>query len=256
MEQIEMFENLVDMMGLNVDEVPSIHIEDKRDNIPEWIINFVRDLFDYRFDKTVQVGLLDILGTYSSEKKTVQVGLLDILGTYSSEKKMVTVYPKVVEMCAHRLQVDSQTLGDVVMAHELAHAATHLGIDGDGKIWVKFETARIDAKEYFAQWYSHRFWSILGFQSHEDLMLKLVDVQPKIYSTYHQDIRVDLETTNSRLLVERHKIIEGMENKLCEFCKIRIATEEVARWDTWLRSDWSIPACSVCAPHHQQTWFT
>lgn len=43
---------------------------------------------------------------------------------------------------------------------------------------------------------------------------------------------------------------------LCEFCKSRVATEQVARWDTWTNRHWSIPACSTCAPKNQQTWLT
>jgi hypothetical protein len=49
------------------------------------------------------------------------------------------------------------------------------------------------------------------------------------------------------------------DGQLCEFCKIRMATEQVERCDTWLplgKNSWSIPACSVCAPHHQQTCLT
>lgn len=45
-------------------------------------------------------------------------------------------------------------------------------------------------------------------------------------------------------------------NKLCDFCKTRIATESVDRWDTWSKKEWSIPACSICAPKNQQTWLT
>lgn len=55
---------------------------------------------------------------------------------------------------------------------------------------------------------------------------------------------------------ERPRKIDGGKQQLCEFCKTRIATERVERWDTWLIKNWSIPACSVCAPHHQQTWLT
>jgi hypothetical protein len=52
---------------------------------------------------------------------------------------------------------------------------------------------------------------------------------------------------------EQHKSVSNKGQKLCEFCKIRTATEQVGRWDTWLRTKRSIPACSVCAPNHQQT---
>lgn len=61
---------------------------------------------------------------------------------------------------------------------------------------------------------------------------------------------------NYRSGLELHKSVSNKGQKLCEFCKIRTATEQVARWDTWLRTNRSISACSVCAPNHHQTWMT
>ncbi len=55
---------------------------------------------------------------------------------------------------------------------------------------------------------------------------------------------------------ERANIADGRGQVPCEFCKTRKATVEVKRWDTWMMKSWSIPACSVCAPHHEQTWMT
>jgi hypothetical protein len=62
--------------------------------------------------------------------------------------------------------------------------------------------------------------------------------------------------TNMLAWLKRQPGVQAMDQIMCEFCKVRVATEQVARWDTWKMKKWSIPACSRCAPNHQQTWLT
>ncbi len=53
--------------------------------------------------------------------------------------------------------------------------------------------------------------------------------------------------------------ISPSPNTMCSFCKKHVATEYVARWDTWKtwgKMRWLEPACSQCAPLNKQTWLT
>lgn len=50
--------------------------------------------------------------------------------------------------------------------------------------------------------------------------------------------------------------IQPPPNTVCSFCKSHLATEYVARRDTWLLKSWAEPACSQCAPLNKQTWLT
>lgn len=237
MEKKDLFENLIAIMCLKAEEVPSIQIESVDDN-PRWRVIFLRDFVEGRIDRNAQVGIIDVLGTYDSKLR------------------LITIYSMLIRICAHNLHIDSKILEDLVLSHELAHAATHLGLDGDGQIWTTFGIASTEMKEYFAQWYSHKIWSNLGFTNHLDLMFKLADMQPKMYGAFRDDIDMKSSVINLRLLEERHKKVEGRKHKICEFCNVRVATTEVARWDTWLMKNWTIPACSVCAPRNVQTWLT
>lgn len=233
------FENLVNLMDFRVDDEPDINIEKSLDKIPDWVTSFVRDFVERRL------------------KGDVQVGLLDILGTYNADKNLVTIYRIAVEMCAQSLQIDQKKLENIVMTHELAHAATHMGVDKTGNTWTSFSSAPTATKEYFAQWYSHTYLSKYVDRLYETLMFTLADIQPDVYRSYRNDIHLDLKVMNSRLLSERSKTTYlQVDVKLCRFCKIRTATEEVARWDTWLGKEWSIPVCSICAPNNQQDWLT
>ncbi|MEI6747170.1 MAG: hypothetical protein WCL34_14495 [Methylococcaceae bacterium] len=78
-----------------------------------------------------------------------------------------------------------------------------------------------------------------------------------------QDVEIDSEVGSEAGINYRHLFDtreETLDNNtqkiLCMFCKTRVATEQVKRWDTWLMKQWFEPACSVCAPHNQQTWVT
>ncbi len=231
------FQGLVNLMGLTVNAKPTIYIENDPSLAPQWIISFVNSFING--EKTDNDN---------------QVGLLDVLGTYNSAQKLITIYRGLINICASKLQVDPQILEDVVMAHELAHAASHLGIDNDGNIWNTFEEVEAFWKEYFAQWYAHTFFLSQHWQLHSKLMFALVKLQPQIYGTYVKDLNKDLSTMNSKLLSHRTGV--HMIEELCEFCKSSIATEQVDRWDTWSMKSWTIPACSKCAPRNQQTWLT
>jgi hypothetical protein len=70
----------------------------------------------------------------------------------------IELYWGVIGLVGSALGVAVEDLTVVVLAHELAHAYTHLGSDIDGRRWgsVDFSTSAHELKEGLAQYYTHR----------------------------------------------------------------------------------------------------
>jgi len=231
------FEEFVALMNLKVGEKPSIHID--LEETPAWVSDYIENFCE---------------NTLRSD-----IGLLDILGTYNSENRKITIYREAIEYCCVRLQIDCLALEKVVLAHELAHAANHLGVDDRGKIWHAFGFAEIRVKEYFAQWYAQTMWAQKGNNPNVELMQELTRNQPSIYGTYANDTHVNISVINAKLMGERQKpevdqwgrVVRGGQ-QMCGFCKIRIATEEVEPWFDCNAiglglMQWPTPACATCS---------
>jgi hypothetical protein len=82
----------------------------------------------------------------------------DILGAYFFNQPEVQLYWMVIAFFAARLKVRLEDLTIVVLAHELAHAFTHLGGDADGSPWEtdSFADANLRIVEGLAQFYTER----------------------------------------------------------------------------------------------------
>jgi hypothetical protein len=59
------------------------------------------------------------------------LGGLDLLGTYRRRDSLVTIYIDSCLKAARRYKVESDSLVEVVLVHELAHLMTHRGFDRD-----------------------------------------------------------------------------------------------------------------------------
>ena len=77
----------------------------------------------------------------------------DLLGVYFPKKGKIIIYETLCLLTARELHVSPEVLVNVVLAHEEAHAVTHLGVDGDSKIWEYFTSASNRDKELYAQLY-------------------------------------------------------------------------------------------------------
>jgi hypothetical protein len=96
----------------------------------------------------------------------------DVLGVY--EYGRIDVYPEssvelywgVIGLCAGWLGTPVEDLAAVVLAHELAHAHTHLGRDIDGRRWDvnAFHDSDHALKEGLAQYYTARVCGRLSAQ--------------------------------------------------------------------------------------------
>jgi hypothetical protein len=81
---------------------------------------------------------------------------VDCLGAYFFHKPVVEIYWMPIGFAAARYEIDVEALTYVVLAHELAHAYTHLGFDIDGHRWDTDSFARTSGYvvEGLAQYYA------------------------------------------------------------------------------------------------------
>jgi len=108
----------------------------------------------------------------------------DILGTYSPDSRTIRIYERTCEIVAKSLEISPDDLVKVVMAHEAAHAVTHLGRDDGGNIWVDFSNADRNDLEKFAQSYSLSYLKNRGLRNQEDIFLILSKHQSLAYNTW------------------------------------------------------------------------
>lgn len=118
----------------------------------------------------------------------------DVLGTYGygsfdfGPDAIVTLYWAVIGVCAGWLRTPVEDLAAVVLAHELAHAYTHLGRDIDGRRWEvsAFRESDHALKEGLAQYYTARVCSRLGVQASGCFAAydRLLPHQPVAYQTH------------------------------------------------------------------------
>lgn len=100
----------------------------------------------------------------------------------------IELYWAVIGLFARLVVVDIEDLTVVILAHELAHAYTHLGTDIDGHSWTPMEFAASDhaLKEGLAQLYArsvcHRL--AVGAPKAMAAFSRLLQDQPEAYHTH------------------------------------------------------------------------
>jgi hypothetical protein len=103
-------------------------------------------------------------------------------------KTRIALYWGVLGLIAARLEVPVESLTAKVLAHELAHAYTHLGFDRDGRRWTGQGFAKSDhnVKEALAQYYTARCLERISerFPGPYDAYLKLLPYQPEAYQKH------------------------------------------------------------------------
>lgn len=108
------------------------------------------DLIHALFDKRVETVHDDILGSYNPRPK----------GARYSESR-IEIFWGVVGLFAQVLGAPLEPVTAVVLAHELAHAYTHAGLDIDGVRWEAsdFRRSELAIVEGLAQYYAERAWT-------------------------------------------------------------------------------------------------
>jgi hypothetical protein len=141
----------------------------------------VRDLAELLLRETERLDLVrwilevdeDVLGVY-------EYGSFDF-----GPDAGISLYWAVIGMCAGWLGTPVEDLAAVVLAHELAHAYTHLGRDIDGRRWEvqAFRDSDHMLKEGLAQYYTARVCRRLLVQAPgcQAAYEKLLPHQPRAY---------------------------------------------------------------------------
>lgn len=80
----------------------------------------------------------------------------DVLGAYFFRRKEIHIYWVAIALISRILDVAAEDLSVVVLAHEIAHAYTHLGKDIDGRSWEldAFAKTELTVVEGLAQYYT------------------------------------------------------------------------------------------------------
>jgi hypothetical protein len=163
----------------------------------EDIADLLSSLVDHRLGNTIVNGrdehlppvrtLLDDLLNFIKERDVLNRVLslsTDVFGSYFptgdgkkgalNRSPHIKLYWGIIGLCASGLGATMETLTLLVLAHELAHAYTHLGMDTDEQRWStkSFTRAEDSLVEGLAQYYTH-------------LVCRRLDARvPKLYATY------------------------------------------------------------------------
>ncbi len=146
--------------------------------------------------------LLEILDHANPVQKILEVDN-DVLGVYQYGRlsksgqilwqSNIEIYWAMIGLVAGLLDVRVEALTCVVLAHELAHAYTHLGADIDGQRWDSSVFYKCDhaLKEGLAQYYT--WLACTAMETHVPGMFKayesLLDKQPAAYHAHENWIK-------------------------------------------------------------------
>lgn len=206
------FEELLTLMQLRPDYVP--HVEINRKSAPRMAIRILLGRNAIPAYQSAPENLKWLVEDEEPNHDRLEcldqienLGIFDLLGEYNPGNGNITLYDLLIRLCAEKLEIEYQHLYDIVLCHELSHAATHLGIDQAGGIWTCFGDTPSATVEYFAQLYTHLLYA--KKQRHEitAAMQKLASDQPVIYKSYFADVSKDISDINNDLLDARQQII-------------------------------------------------
>lgn len=123
----------------------------------------------------------DVLGHYEYSTE-------EAIAYYPNVRSQIRLYWGVVGLVAQALDVSIEGLTAKVLAHELAHAYTHLGFDRDGTRWMGngFGLSDTRLKEALAQYYTCQVLMKLERRLPDGLVAykKLLPKQPEAYRAH------------------------------------------------------------------------
>ncbi len=183
-----------------------LNLLDKTSN-PARELEIISDLVNELVQKTRQFNLLQAILSIDE----------DTLGAYFFHRSTVYLYWLPIGIVANLLDVSIEALTVVILAHELAHAYTHLGLDIDGKSWFTHHFAGSDAKivEGFAQFYASVVCRKIhnDYPSARDAFDLLLNHQPSVYWTFAEWTE-DVETAGELV---RHCLIRARSQGIGDY---------------------------------------
>ena len=139
---------------------------------------------------------------------------VDVLGAYLFKPRKVLIFWLPIAIFAAALGCRVEALTVVVLAHELAHAYTHLGHDTDGFAWRTEDFGASDRAvvEGLAQFYTHIVCDRLGdrIPEAERVFNDLLEDQHPIYRTHARWIA---RAGGQNLEVVRTGMVEGRRSR-------------------------------------------
>ncbi len=184
-------------------------LRDSSKKITKFIIDYQEkpELFEYVGGPMMEAGdeaeaLLKLLEHYDLVKEILKINM-DILGRYTFHKPpsmmakkdpwgtmngRISLYWRVIGLTANSMGVGIDALTAVVLAHELAHAYSHLGYDIDGTRWDDegFMHSEKCMVEGVAQYYTEKVMHRLRYRipGGYDAYKALLEKQPPDYQTH------------------------------------------------------------------------
>lgn len=166
----------------------------------------VRDFSDH---------LLEIAQSLNLVKKLHAINK-DIFGHYiwrgngmAQTTASINLYWGAIGLVARSLNISVQGLTITVLAHELAHAFTHLGTDIDGHRWRDddFDKADLEVTEGLAQYYTSRIVNRLKdrMPEAEDAFKTLLPHQPPAYQIQGKWIAMGADPEHIRLAMVKFR---------------------------------------------------
>jgi hypothetical protein len=166
----------------------------------------------------------DVLGVYAFGPLPPLIGDL-----VPPPNPRIEVYWAVIGLVAQALGLDVEELTGVVVAHELAHAYSHVGADIDGLRWPNkaFGEAELGLVEGLAQYYTHQVCVRLGDQ-HPGMLAAyraLLVHQPAPYQAHVA------WTKGARPEEVRFAILESRRRSVTKLQEFNVVMEDVkGRW--------------------------
>jgi hypothetical protein len=112
----------------------------------------------------------------------------DVLGIYDygGTEPKIELYWGVIGLVARDLNIGVEDLTCVVLAHEFAHAFTHVGSDANHLSWdsVQFQQAAHEVKEGLAQYFTALACRQIKVRGAYEAYEKLLEQQPKAYRVH------------------------------------------------------------------------
>lgn len=150
----------------------------------------------------------------------------DVLGAYFFHMPVIKIYWMPIGLIAGILDVSVEDLSFVVLAHELAHAYSHLGLDIDGAKWdtKAFADTDIMIVEGLAQYYTESICEkYAGRQPHViDAFKKLLAKQSKPYTHFRSwEIKNASEVVRFSMIAARSNNLKKYEDFLDAMADIK-----------------------------------
>lgn len=116
----------------------------------------------------------------------------DVLGAYYPHERQALLYVGPIALASRVLGISVGSLTIVVLAHELAHAYTHIGVDIDGYEWdtAGFVSSPVDLLEGLAQYYTAM---VLPKLSYREEFLHAVDAYERLLCFQPEPYKVHLK---------------------------------------------------------------